>query len=239
MTGRLAGLDPSLYFVTDTALCARAGRSVAETAAAAVAGGAGLVQVRDKTMSDDDFLVLARDVVAAVRAEASRLAQRVSVVLNDRVEVARRLLEEGVPVDVHVGQGDMPVAQVRRLLGPAPLIGLSAATPAEFVAARASGCVDLLGISPVFATATKADAGDALGLERLRELVPQAALPAVAIGGIDVRRAAELHGSGVVGVCAVSAICLAPDPRRAARALYTAFRTGRVELDQLTPTPPG
>lgn len=224
MTDRLQGIDTTLYFITDSAQCAQCGRSVAETAAAAVRGGAGWVQVRDKTLSDAAFYRLSRAVLEAVERVALPAGRRVPVVLNDRVDVAARLLAEGRDVHIHVGQDDMPVADVRRRLGPQPLLGLSAAAPAEFAAARASGVVDLLGVGPVFATATKGDAGAALGVARLAELTARASLPVVAIGGINAARAARLRGSGVVGVCVVSAICLAADPEASARALVRAFK---------------
>lgn len=223
MIARWAGIDPSLYFVTDTVLCAQTGRTVAEIAAAAVAGGAGLVQVRDKSLSDPDFLALTRQVLATVKNVASEHGCRVPVVVNDRVEVARQLLDEGEDIHVHVGQADMPVVEVRRRLGARPLIGLSAATIEQIAGARASGCVDLIGISPAFDTQTKSDAGTGLGLERIRQLAAQSDLPCVAIGGIDEPHARLLHGSGVVGVCVVSAICLAPDPQLAARRIREAF----------------
>lgn len=223
MSDRFAGIDPSLYFITDSALCARAGRGVAETAAAAVAGGAGVVQIRDKQLSDSDFHALSRTVIAAVNGAVGDSGRRVPIVLNDRVAVARRLLDEGEDVHIHVGQSDTPVNEVRRALGAYPLIGLSAATPEEFSAARASGVVDWLGIGPVFDTATKADAGAGLGIARVGELAEQARLPAVAIGGINEERAGLLRGSGVVGVCVVSALCLAEDPQATARRIHAAF----------------
>jgi thiamine-phosphate pyrophosphorylase len=224
VTSRLAGIDPALYVITDTALCARAGRSVAETVAAAVRGGAGIVQVRDKAINDAAFYELSVAVLKAVK-EASG-GRRVPVVLNDRVEIAARLLAEGLEVHVHVGQDDMPPDQVRERLGPKPLIGLSITNQTELLATRAHPCVDLLGIGPVFATATKPDAARPLGARRLAELVDQTDIPAVAIGGIDVARAGELHTTGVVGICVVSAICQAADPEASARALYQAFKAG-------------
>lgn len=224
MTSRLAGIDPTLYFITDSALCARAGRSVAETAAAAVRGGAGMVQVRDKTIDDDAFHDVAVAVLDAVEKAAH--GRRVPVVLNDRVAVAARLIAAGRDVHVHVGQDDLPPLQARKRLGPRPLIGLSITNEVELLAARADPCVDLFGIGPVFATATKPDAAAPLGARRLAALVRQTAIPAVAIGGIDAVRAGELRATGVVGVCVVSAICLAADPETSARALYVAFKAG-------------
>ncbi|WP_231442278.1 thiamine phosphate synthase [Brevibacterium zhoupengii] len=229
---RLAGIDARLYLVTDSAQCREAGRSVAETVREAVAGGVGIVQVRDKDIDDDAFYTLTREVIAAVDSAVADSAtvetkRRVPIVLNDRVAVAQRLLAEGEEVHIHVGQSDTPVEQVRDLLGPEPLIGLSAANYAEFAAARASGVVDLVGIGPVYDTTTKTDAPDGIGPDRLGELVGEAGLPAVAIGGISTARAAELRGRGLIGICVVSAICRAEDPRAAAEELLTEFGDGR------------
>jgi thiamine-phosphate pyrophosphorylase len=222
-SARFAGIDTRLYLVTDSAQCETAGRSVAETVQAAVAGGVGIVQVRDKDIDDGDFYSLTRQVIAAVDAATRGTDRTVPVVLNDRVDVARRLLDEGETVHIHVGQSDTTVAEVRAALGPGPLLGLSAANSEEFVAARDSGVVDLVGIGPVYDTATKADAPDGIGPDRLGELVAEADIPAVAIGGISIDRAPELRGRGLIGICVVSAICTADDPKTAAEQLLTAF----------------
>ncbi|SDS28181.1 thiamine-phosphate diphosphorylase [Brevibacterium siliguriense] len=222
-TDRFAGIDTRLYLVTDSAQCEAAGRSVAETAQAAVAGGVGIVQVRDKDIDDGDFYSLTRQVIAAVDAATRGTDRTVPVVLNDRVEVARRLIDEGENVHIHVGQTDATVAEVRAALGAAPLIGLSAANSDEFAAARDSGVVDVVGIGPVYDTSTKADAPDGIGPDRLGELVEEAGIPAVAIGGINAGRAPDLRGRGLIGICVVSAICMADDPQAAAEELLTAF----------------
>ncbi|WP_166973247.1 thiamine phosphate synthase [Brevibacterium atlanticum] len=226
VTDRFAGIDTRLYLVTDTAQCAAAGRTVAETVQAAVAGGVGIVQVRDKVIDDGDFYSLTRQVIAAVDTATRDTDRTVPVVLNDRVEVARRLIDEGEDIHIHVGQSDATVAEVRAALGPAPLIGLSAANSAEFAAARDSGVVDLVGIGPVFDTTTKADAPEGIGPDRLGELVTEAGIPAVAIGGISLDRASELRGRGLIGIGVVSAICTADDPTAAAEALLAAFADG-------------
>lgn len=222
-SARLAGFDSRLYLVTDSAQCVAAGRSVAETVRAAVAGGVGIVQVRDKDINDGEFYTLAREVVAAIDLAVIGTDRVVPVFLNDRVDVARRLLDEGTQVHIHVGQSDTPVSRVRDLLGDEPLIGLSAANEEEFAAARESAVVDLVGIGPVYDTTTKADAPQGIGAEHLGELVDMAGIPAVAIGGIDAARAAELGGRGLIGICVVSAICTAADPKQAAAGLLAAF----------------
>lgn len=225
-TDRLTGVDARLYLVTDSDQCREAGRSVAATVRAAVAGGAGIVQVRDKDIDDSAFEALTREVIAAVAEAVAGTDRRVPVFLNDRVAVAERLIAEGEEIHIHVGQSDAPVTEVRRRLGPASLIGLSAANADEFAAARETGVVDLVGIGPVYDTTTKTDAPDGIGPDRLGELVAQAGLPAVAIGGISVEHARELRGQGLLGICVVSAICRAADPEAAAAALLTEYGDG-------------
>jgi thiamine-phosphate pyrophosphorylase len=210
------GFDPRLYLVTDTALCAP--RSVPEVVTAAVAGGVTAVQVRDKVASRRDLLALTRAVQAV-------LADRpdVRVVVNDAVDVA---LLTGA--DVHVGQDDLPATEVRALLGPEPLIGVSVGSTADLagVLALPAGTVDLVGLGPVWPTQTKPDAGPGLGLDGVRALAAAArdgGLRSVAIGGISAANAAAVAATGVDGVCVVSGICAAADPAAAARTLRTAL----------------
>ena len=215
--------DPTLYLVTDTQLCAP--RPVADVVRASVAGGVTAVQVRDKGASRRDLLALTRAVQEAV-AEVPGVA----VVVNDAVDVALLADADGV----HVGQDDLPVTEVRALIGAHRLLGLSVSSPAEVAAALAlpTGTLDLVGVSPVWGTPTKPDAGPALGLDGTRELAAAAragGLTAVAIGGIDADRAAEVAATGVDGICVVSALCAAADPASAAREL-------RRELSRGVPT---
>lgn len=205
--------DPTLYLVTDTELCAP--RPVADVVRAAVAGGVTAVQVRDKGASRRDLLALTRAVQNAIAD-----APGVRVVVNDAVDVALLAGADGV----HVGQDDLPVAEVRALIGPDPLLGLSVSSRAELDATLAlpAGTVDLVGLSPVWGTPTKPDAGPALGLagvQRLAATARAAGLTAVAIGGISTDRAAEVAATGVDGICVVSALCSAADPAAAAREL--------------------
>lgn len=223
MSTRLAGIDPRLYFIIDQALCSNAGRSVAATVEAAVAGGAGIIQVRDKHLNDADFYILACEVLAVVRISTTKQQRRVPVVINDRIDVAESLLANGENIHVHVGQDDMPVNIVRQRLGPAPLLGVSASTSEQLAVAQASSAVDLVGIGPIFDTATKANAPASIGIEQLTQHVADARLPVVAIGGINRDRAKLLCDTGIIGVCVVSAICLAVDPQAEAAAIYTAF----------------
>ncbi|QNG36835.1 thiamine phosphate synthase [Geodermatophilaceae bacterium NBWT11] len=208
--------DPTLYLVTDTALCLP--RSVPEVVGAAVAGGATAVQVRDKTATRRELLALTRAVLAV-------LADRpdVAVVVDDAVDVALLAGAHGV----HLGQDDLPVTEVHAL-APHLHLGLSVGSSAQLDAALAlpAGTVDLVGLSPLWSTPTKPDAGAALGLAGVRELAGRAraaGLTAVAIGGIHRDRVAEVAATGVDGVCVVSDVCAAPDPRAAAAALRDAL----------------
>jgi thiamine-phosphate pyrophosphorylase len=210
--------DPSLYLVTDTELCRP--RPVADVVRAAVAGGVTVVQVRDKRASRRALLELTRAVQDAV-------PPHVPVVVNDAVDVALLAGADGV----HVGQDDLPPAEVRALIGPDRLLGFSVSSPDELAVALAlpAGTLDLVGIGPVRGTPTKPDAGRPLGCDGVRELAVAAraaGLTTVAIGGIDAANAAEVAAAGVDGVCVVSAVCAAPDPAAAARALRAAVATG-------------
>lgn len=227
---RLDGVDPTLYFITDTGMCNRAGHSVAQTAEAAVAGGAGLIQVRDKHMDRAMFTAMTLDVIEAVERarETHGISASVPVFVDDRVDVAEDLLGRGYDIHVHVGQSDMAVPEVRKRIGNAPLVGLSAATSATQEAAYAfgepgAGGVDLFGAGPVWDTATKDDAPAGRGVDAIAQLAATARIPVFAIGGINAQRAGELEGTPVAGVCVVSAICLAADPQAAAREIYDAF----------------
>ena len=203
--------DPTLYLVTDTLLCAP--RSVPAVVAAAVAGGVTAVQVRDKTASRRDLLALTRAVQAVLAA-----TPQVPLFVNDAVDVALVTGADGV----HVGSDDLPADEVRALLGPDALVGVSTGSDAELdaVLALPGGTVDLVGIGPVWATPTKPDAGESLepaGVRALAERARGAGLVAVAIGGIHAGRASLV--TGVDGICVVSDICAAADPAEAARLL--------------------
>lgn len=206
-------LDPTLYLVTDTALCAP--RSVPEVVAAAVAGGVTAVQVRDKTAGRRDLLALTRAVQAVLEG-----TPHVRLIVNDAVDVALLTGADGV----HVGQDDLPAADARTLLGPDALIGVSVSSGADLdgVLALPAGTVDLVGLSPVWSTPTKPDTGAALGLAGTRELAARAragGLRAVAIGGIHSANAAAVAATGVDGICVVSELCTAADPAAAAGTL--------------------
>jgi thiamine-phosphate pyrophosphorylase len=205
--------DPTLYLVTDTELSRPHG--VTDVVRAGVAGGVTAVQVRDKRASRRALYEL----TLAVR-EALVGAPHVAVVVNDAVDVALLAGADGV----HVGQDDLPPAKVRELIGPDLVLGLSVGSADDLRRALAlpAGTVDVVGLSPVWGTPTKPDAGPGLGLAGIAALAATAragGLLSVAIGGINATNAAAVWATAVDGICVVSDICAAPDPALAARRL--------------------
>jgi thiamine-phosphate pyrophosphorylase len=206
--------DLTLYLVTDPRQVAA--RGLAATVEAAVAGGVTLVQLRDPDAHG-------RDLVEQARALKALLQPRgIPLIVNDRVDVAHAAGADGV----HLGQDDLSTQAARAILGPDAIVGLSVGTPAEFGASDLSG-VDYLGVGPVRATGTKADAGAAIGPEGVTAVRALTTLPIVGIGGIDAAIAGAVIGAGADGVAVVSAICGAADPKAAAEALRRAIGGAR------------
>jgi len=183
------------YFITDARL-SRAGNE--SDVARAVAAGVRVVQYREKRGR-------IRDLVAEAR-RLRELCRSIRFLVNDRIDVA---LEAGAD-GVHLGQEDLPLPEARRLLGPGKIIGITVSTLAEALAAQAGGA-DYLGVSPIFATATKADAGAPAGVALLAEIRRRVSLPLIAIGGITLANAPEVIRAGADGVCAISAVVTRPD----------------------------
>lgn len=197
-------LDLSVYLVTDRGLCGA--RGVEETVRQAIAAGATVVQLRDPQAKTRALVEQARALAALLRSAG------IPFIVNDRVDVALAAAADGV----HLGQSDMTVRDARALIGPQPLLGLSITALADLAASDLAG-VDYLGVGPVFATATKADAAPAMGLDGLSAVRAASVLPIVAIGGIDLGNAAAVIAAGADGVAVVSAICAAPDAGAATR----------------------
>lgn len=210
----LQPLDLTLYLVTDPRLVAA--RGLLATVESAVKGGATIVQLRDPDGHGRALVEQAR----ALKALLAPLG--IPLIINDRVDVAVAAAADGV----HLGQDDMAPADARGLLGPGRILGLSVGNPLEY-AASDLGVVDYLGVGPVKATGTKADAGAAIGTAGVAAVRALTRLPMVGIGGIDAGLAAEVVRAGADGVAVVSAICAAPDPEAAARALRQAIAAAR------------
>lgn len=198
--------DLSLYLVLDPGLC-RA-HSMVETARLAVAGGATMVQLRDKEAGTAGLIATGQALMDALAGTG------VPLIVNDDVDAALAIGAHGV----HVGQDDMPAAEVRRRIGPDLILGLSAENAAAVRAADPS-IVDYLGIGPVFATATKPGHKPPIGFDGLRKLAGLSPIPAVAIGGLKAEHVGSLFSTGANGIAVVSAICGHHAPDTAARNL--------------------
>jgi len=207
--------DWRVYVLTDSR--ADRERSPREIAEAAIRGGATAVQLRMKDEPARRIVEAARQIAPLCRAAG------VTFIVNDRADVAMIAGADGV----HVGQDDLPAGTVRVLAGRDTVIGVSAATAGEAVAAERAGA-DYLGVGAVFATATKADAGPPVGLDRLREIRLAVRLPVVGIGGITADNAAAVIRAGAAGVAVITAVTLADD-------MAAAVRRIRREVDAALP----
>lgn len=194
-----------LYVVTDRALAR--GRSELEVVRQALAGGATAIQLRGKDWSGRELYRVGRELRQATR-EAGAL-----LLVNDRLDVALAVEADGV----HLGQEDLPAAEARRLGGPGFLIGVTAETVEQGVAAEAEGA-DYLGTRAVFPTSTKAYR-EPMGVAALAQLVRAVSIPVVAIGGIKAKNARQVLATGVAGLAVVSAVVAAEDVRAAAAQL--------------------
>ncbi|OUE09642.1 Hydroxymethylpyrimidine/phosphomethylpyrimidine kinase [Clavibacter michiganensis] len=227
----MTALDLSVYLVTDPALCGA--RGVHAVVAAAVAGGATAVQIRDKHASAADLLatVLAAASVIDAHAAAHPTAPRPVLLVDDRVDVVLAALARGARVDgVHVGQSDVPADLVRRMLDAASpdrrlVLGLTANAPEHVEAVRAlpDGTVDYLGVGVIRPTSTKPDHPAPLGHDGFGIIAGLSPVPCVAIGGVDVDDVAAVAAAGGAGTAVVSAVCAAEDPAAAARQLARAW----------------
>jgi thiamine-phosphate pyrophosphorylase len=206
-----------LCLVTDRRLAQ--GRPLTEIVAAAVRGGATMVQLREKTATTRAFLEDAR----ALKALLAPLG--IPLVINDRVDVAMAVDADGV----HVGQTDLPVEHVRRIAGPGMIIGLSI-TDAVQIARPDAAAADYLGIGPLYEQQTKDDASTPLGVEGFRRLRAQTPKPVMAIGGLKPENSAAVLAAGADGLAVVSAIVSADKPQQAAQQFAQLF--SRLDPDQ-------
>lgn len=187
-----------LYVITDEEISP--GRTHVDIARAAIAGGARLIQIRDKHANDRAFYEAAL-VIRKLTSDAGAL-----FLVNDRVHIAAAVGADGV----NVGQTDLPVAAVRAVLGSKAIVGVSCDSVEQAVQAEADGA-NYVGFGPVFPTATKLDAGPATGLAVLEEVCRRVTVPVVAIGGINASNIAQVACAGAACAAVISAIVCAPD----------------------------
>ena len=194
-----------LYVIIDRA--AAGGRDLADCAAAAIRGGADVIQLRDKSASRDALLKEAARLLTLTRAAG------IPLIINDHAEVARTIGADGV----HLGQDDRPVDEARRMLGPHGLIGKSTHSLEQALAAQAEGA-DYLGLGPIFPTPTKPNTRS-VGTGLIAQVVPHIRVPIVCIGGIDTANAQDVLEAGAPCLAVVRAVCASPDPESSTRNL--------------------
>jgi len=189
-----------------------------DVVAQAVEAGARAVQLRNKGESARELIAVGRDLRVLTREHSALLF------VNDRLDVALSLEADGI----HLGPDDLPIAAARAIVPGGFLIGRSADHPEVAQRAVADGA-SFIGCGTVYATTTKGDAGDVIGLEGLERVARSVDVPVVAIGGITASRAIEVAGTPAAGVAVVGAVMAAPDPGEAVRALIAPFsdRAGR------------
>ena len=197
--------EARLYFITDL-------RPETERVVEAVLqNGVDLVQLRDREISDSALVAAGRRLAGLCRRHGALF------LVNDRPDLA---VESGAD-GVHVGQDDMPVEEVRAIVGPARLVGLSTHSRQQVEAAEG---VDYISVGPVWQTPTK-EGRAAVGLDLVKYAADRARKPFFAIGGIDVAGAAEVVAAGATRIAVVRALRDAPDPGETARALRAALGT--------------
>ena len=204
-----------LYAVSDDAWLR--GRTLARCCADAVLGGATFLQLRAKRATTQEIISAYGEIRAEL--EARGLAGKVPFVIDDDVDAALAAHADGV----HVGQSDASCASARERLGEGAIVGVSAQTVEQALAAQAAGA-DYLGVGALFKTATKPEAAD-VSLETLRAICAAVDIPVVGIGGLNASTVASLAGTGAKGAAVVSAIFAADDIAAAAGDLRSLMET--------------
>lgn len=197
-----------LYAVTDR-MWLKEGESLTKVCEEVLENGATFLQIREKDLDEEAF----EEEAKALKDLCEKY--HVPFVVNDNVEIALAIDADGV----HVGQSDIKGRDIRSILGPDKILGISAGTVEEAVAAEKAGA-DYIGVGAVFGTSTKKDARN-LSVEKLREISKAVTIPVVAIGGINKGNLMDLSGSAVHGVAVVSAIFAAENVGKATAELLT------------------
>ena len=201
----MKNFDPSLYFITDSTNYSE--EEFLHRVEQALLGGATLLQLREKEKSTREYIELAEKVHAITKR------YNVPLIIDDRVDVALAIDAEGV----HVGASDMPVATARRLMGADKIVGATAKTVPWAMEAYEQGA-DYLGVGAIFPTTTKVITV-LTATETLRDICNTVPIPVNAIGGLNRDNIDVLEGIPVAGICVVSAIMKADDPKLATQEL--------------------
>lgn len=202
-------IDYSIYLVTDRDLMST--ETLEEAVEQAIIGGCTLVQLREKDCSSLDFYS------TAVKIKEITDKYKVPLLINDRLDIALAVDATGV----HVGQSDLPVSVVRKIIGEDKIIGISAATLEEALQGEKDGA-DYLGVGAMYGTGTKKDA-NSTSIEELKKIRENVSLPIVVIGGINEERVKDFKGTGIDGLAIVSAIIAKKDIATAAKKIKRLF----------------
>ena len=202
--------DSSLYFITDSTKHNE--EEFLYRVEEALKGGVTLLQLREKEKSTREYIELAQKVHALTKR------YNVPLIIDDRVDVALAVDAEGV----HVGASDMPVSTARRLMGEEKIVGATAKTVPWATEAYEQGA-DYLGVGAIYPTTTKVKTV-LTSVETLRDICNTVPIPVNAIGGLNINNIDVLKGVPIAGVCVVSAIMKADDPKKAAEELKTAVK---------------
>lgn len=200
-----------LYAITDRTWLGQ--KTLAEEVEKILKAGVTFLQLREKNLGKEQFLQEAKAI--------KKLTDfyHVPFVINDNVEVAKECGADGV----HVGQSDMQAKDIRRILGPDKIIGVSARNVEQAQRAKESGA-DYIGVGAVFGTKTKADA-NYVSIDELKTICKSVDIPVVAIGGINETNVMQLKDSGIDGISVISAIFAKPDVTKATKNLLSLAKT--------------
>ncbi len=199
-------IDYSLYLVTDKKLAGIT--SLSAILQSAIAGGATIIQYREKNASTREMI-----------EEANQLHEitnkaKIPLLINDRLDVFLAVDAEGI----HIGQDDMPASIARKLIGDNKILGVSVKTVEQALQAVKDGA-DYLGVGDIFGTQSKSDAGVPIGLQPIVDIAKVVSIPIVGIGGITKDNASSVIASGADGIAVISAIIGKPNPEKEAKEL--------------------
>lgn len=201
-------IDYSLYLVTDRDILGQ--RDLCKAVEDSIKGGATIVQLREKFISDGEFLKIAKELQKVTKK------YNIPLIINDNVKIAKEIDAEGV----HIGQRDETLEEARKILGEDKIIGVSVGSLEEAEKAEKGGA-DYLGIGAVFFTGSKKDINEPLGLKNLKKITDSISIPSVAIGGIHLDNVKEVMNCGVDGVAVISEILGKDDIEEASRTVLS------------------
>jgi thiamine-phosphate pyrophosphorylase len=207
-------IDYSIYLVTDRELMST--ETLEEAVEQAIIGGCTLVQLREKDCSSFDFYN------TAVKVKEITNKYKVPLLINDRLDIAQAVDAAGV----HVGQSDLPLTIVRKILGEDKIIGVSTGNLEEAIKAQKEGA-DYLGVGAMYSTGTKKDAKHT-SIEELEKIRNNVSIPIVVIGGINKERVKDFEGIGIDGLAIVSAIIAQKDITQSTKDIKNMFTNNKV-----------